>query len=160
MICTCTVYILSLCAADVYEQGYHHGYHEEADEQPYEREGSPSTHERSYEREGSPNVLNRSYEREGSPASHDRSYEMEGSADEQDSGRQKAHYDSSNDSFGSHEPQSWHEHQVATSPPQSLRIEDTLPEFQPSKRYVKPEEKTSSKAPGLMIMVSGRYSEF
>ena len=54
-----------------------------------------------------------------------------------------------NDSFtsrssgGLHSPRS----------PGGSRLEDQLPAFVPPKRYVKPEEKKDTKAPGVMIMV-------
>lgn len=34
------------------------------------------------------------------------------------------------------------------------RLEDSLADFQPPKRYVKPEEKQTSRGPGVIIMVS------
>ena len=37
--------------------------------------------------------------------------------------------------------------------PGGTRLEDQLPAFVPPKRYVKPEEKKDTKAPGVMIMV-------
>ena len=42
-------------------------------------------------------------------------------------------------------------------PPKGSRIEDTLADYVPPKRYVKPEETRSINAPGLFIAVSTHY---
>ena len=61
--------------------------------------------------------------------------------------------DASSCSDGSHLSESFQHQQEQQYSPRSPRLEDSLPEFVPPKRYVKPEEKKDTSSPGVMIMV-------